>query len=521
LWGLRERWKGDSRWKPNRFFFSTKASQLRLEERRKGFLGLILVDLRGATWLVATVEEALRSPALEDFVRSSSEGRKSLSVRGGCNKGGRFLEVVVFVDDDRKGIIWILEDHFERGWRRFVTELRSWLVALTSIHGFSSEEAFKEKKADEGSSGVKNGQSYADVVRSQSSEVKVGPQFQSTQGLDLFPVASSFEVGFDVWEVSSARVCFEVETASPSLSAVLFREEHPPQFEMPASSFSMAAAKEKVKLSKEGRFVISWLWKHLGLSGGVMGRIINGLDAGLLDGLQEKPIVGSCSGQVSRPIPKSGSGPDPEPSEVLCSVWVPASSGPRSVAVFGVDDGPGGAVAVSAARDGFVSDAGDGIVFAVGGEIGSVVSVGFAADGGPTDSDAGDGITLVVGDEVSSSIPSIASEGSSFAPPDPSMTSDQARWVAETASPESSYSSDTSEECASSGSAENDLFGDVTETKSLANSAREDSQAWFFGWVRASVQDDEELLTKLDVIEERTRCAKLEALSVEHSLEML
>jgi hypothetical protein len=69
------------------FFFSTKASQLRLEERRKGFLGLILVDLRGATWLAATVEEASWSPALADFVRSSSEGRKSLSVRGGCNKG--------------------------------------------------------------------------------------------------------------------------------------------------------------------------------------------------------------------------------------------------------------------------------------------------------------------------------------------------------------------------------------------------------------------------------------------------
>jgi hypothetical protein len=115
-----------------------------------------------------------------------------------------------------------------------VTELRSWLAALTSVHGFSSEEASKEKKEDKGSSGVKNGRSYADVVRSQSCEVKVGPQFQSTQDLDLFPVSSSFEVGYDIWEASSARVCFEVETATLPLSAVLFREEHPPQFEMPA-----------------------------------------------------------------------------------------------------------------------------------------------------------------------------------------------------------------------------------------------------------------------------------------------
>jgi hypothetical protein len=513
------------------FFFSTKASQLRLEERRKGFLGLILVDLRGATWLAATVEEASRSPALEDFVRSSNEGRKSLSVRGGCNKGGRFLEVVVFVDDDRKGIIWIPEARSGRGWRRFVTELRSWLAVLTSVHGFSSEEACNEKKADEGSSGVKIGRSYADVVRSQSGEVKVGPQFRSTQGLDLFPVASSFEVGFDVWEASSARVCFEVETASTPVSAVLFREEHPSLFEMPASSFSTAAAEEKVKLSKEGRFVISWLWKHLGLSGGVLGRIINGLDAGHLDGLQEKPIDGPCevlSGRTesSWPIPRSGSGPDPEPSEVLCSVWVPASSGPGSVAVSSADDGPGGAVAVSAAGDGFVSEAGDGIFSADGGEVGSVVSVGFDAGGGPTgsdvaDSEAGDGITLVAGDEVGPSTPSIASEGSTFAPPDLSVSSDQARWVAETASPECLCSSDTSEEGESSGSAENDLVGDVSESKSFADSAREDSQAWFFGWVRASVQDDEELLAKLDVIEERTRRTKLDALPVEHPLELL
>jgi hypothetical protein len=119
--------------------------------------------------------------------------------------------------------------------------------------------------------------------------------------LDLFLVSSSFEVGYDVWEASSARVCFEVETATPPLSVVLFREEHPPQFEMQASSgfFLTAAAEEKGKLSKEGIFVISWLWKHLGLSERVLDRVVDGLGAGLLDGLQEKPIDGSYSGQVS------------------------------------------------------------------------------------------------------------------------------------------------------------------------------------------------------------------------------
>jgi hypothetical protein len=68
--------------------FSTKASQLRLKERRKGFLGFILVDQRGAAWLAAMVEEPLWSPMLVDFNKSSSEGRKSLSMRGSVTEGG-------------------------------------------------------------------------------------------------------------------------------------------------------------------------------------------------------------------------------------------------------------------------------------------------------------------------------------------------------------------------------------------------------------------------------------------------
>jgi hypothetical protein len=330
---------------------------------------------------------------------------------------------------------------------------------------------------------------------------------------------------------------------------------------MPASSgsFSTTAAEEKGKLSKEGFFVISWLWKHLGLSERVLDRVVNGLGAGLLDGLQERPIDGSSSGKVSGLISRSGSGPEPESSEVLCSVWVPVSSGPGSVADSGVGVGPvsgdgdgvgssvgdgvvagvgptGSAVAVSAAGDGFVPAAGDGIVSADGYEVGSVVSVGFAAGGGPTgfsvaDSAAGDGVALVAGDEVGSSI-SGAGEGSSFASPDPSfpVTSAQARWVAETASSlanerssmsECSSSPDISDECSSPGFAENENIGDVIVTKSLAVSARKDSQAWFFGWVRASVQHDEKLLAKLDVIEERSRRTKVDALSPNRTIEMM
>ena len=49
----------------------------------------------------------------------------------------------------------------------------------------------------------------------------------------------------------------------------------------------------------------------------------------------------------------------------------------------------------------------------------------------------------------------------------------------------------------------------------------EDSQAWFFGWMRAGVQHDERLLAKMDIIVERTSRAKLAALSPDHSREML
>jgi hypothetical protein len=86
---------------------------------------------------------------------------------------------------------------------------------------------------------------------------------------------------------------------------------------------------------------------------------------------------------------------------------------------------------------------------------------------------------------------------------------------------ECSSSSDISDECSSPGSAENETIGDVTVTKSLAVSARKDSQAWFFGWVRASVQHDEKLLAKLDVIEERSRRTKLDAFSPDRTIEML
>jgi hypothetical protein len=109
------------------FFFSMKDSKLRLEERRKGFVELILVGHQGTSWLATTVEEASSSTEKEDFAKNLCEERKSLSVSGGRNKAGRFLEVVARVDGERKGIIWIPEARSGLGEGLGLSSVRGWL----------------------------------------------------------------------------------------------------------------------------------------------------------------------------------------------------------------------------------------------------------------------------------------------------------------------------------------------------------------------------------------------------------
>jgi hypothetical protein len=70
---------------------------------------------------LATVEEALKEPVKKDFVKSYCEDVKALMVREGGNKAGRYLEVVVFVEGGRKGVIWLPEDR--EGW----AGLRLWV----------------------------------------------------------------------------------------------------------------------------------------------------------------------------------------------------------------------------------------------------------------------------------------------------------------------------------------------------------------------------------------------------------
>jgi predicted Ser/Thr protein kinase len=80
-------------------------SDFYLEERRKGFIGVIFVGYQGFAWLVDRVDEAIKSPVKEDFVESYCKEVKVLMIHGGGKKAGRFLEVAVYAEGDRKGMI--------------------------------------------------------------------------------------------------------------------------------------------------------------------------------------------------------------------------------------------------------------------------------------------------------------------------------------------------------------------------------------------------------------------------------
>jgi hypothetical protein len=114
------------------FFFSAKkGAVLRLEEKRKGFGGFILLGTKCSVWLADVVGEAMVAQRKEVFARKCRDGERVLKVRLGSNKAGCFLEVAVFVEGSRKGVIRILEGRGGWGWQRFSDELRSLVAHLT------------------------------------------------------------------------------------------------------------------------------------------------------------------------------------------------------------------------------------------------------------------------------------------------------------------------------------------------------------------------------------------------------
>jgi len=147
-----------------------------LEDKRKSFSGVMVLGSLCSVWLVATVKKALKSPGVEDFVKSFQEDSKVLIVRRGGNQADRFLEVASFTVGGRKGFIWLPEDQEGRGWRQVGGELSKMVAFLESAsRSMVVAEGSLEGKDVQNSSGgdsfrvspKKGGviSSYAEVVR--------------------------------------------------------------------------------------------------------------------------------------------------------------------------------------------------------------------------------------------------------------------------------------------------------------------------------------------------------------------
>jgi hypothetical protein len=108
------------------FSFSMRKGNalVRLEEKRKGFGGFILLGSKCSVWLVDAVEEAMGAQRKEEFARSFRDEVRTLKVRMGSNKAGCFLKVAVFVEGGRKGVIRLPKGRGGCGWQQFVDELR-------------------------------------------------------------------------------------------------------------------------------------------------------------------------------------------------------------------------------------------------------------------------------------------------------------------------------------------------------------------------------------------------------------
>jgi hypothetical protein len=155
------------------FIFLAKDSNLCLEEKRKGFIGVICVSQPASSWLVDSLEEACLSPMKEDFAKAYKEDGKALMVLGG---GGG-----VYVDGVRKGAIWIQEGWNGKRWRRFAGELR--LLIATKEKGLDSVDPMVPSSA-----GLFTGRSFADMICvAFDVEVRKMPELMSSCLLDVLP----------------------------------------------------------------------------------------------------------------------------------------------------------------------------------------------------------------------------------------------------------------------------------------------------------------------------------------------
>jgi hypothetical protein len=153
-------------------------STLRVEEKRKNFLGVVFLNAQSSEWLASTLELLLGLPAEQDFVKSFREGSKVLIARRGGNKAGRYLEATTFGLGGRKGSIVIPEIRGGWGWLKFSDKLRKVVDFFSvSVGGGLSSSSSSEKKAVEdvrptlGLAPKWTGRSFVEVLRSDSTTV--------------------------------------------------------------------------------------------------------------------------------------------------------------------------------------------------------------------------------------------------------------------------------------------------------------------------------------------------------------
>jgi hypothetical protein len=154
------------------------ALTLRVEEKRKNFLGVVLLNVQSAEWLASTLEVLLGLPTEQVFVKSFREDSKVLIARRGGNKAGRYLEATMFGLGGRKGSIVIPEGRGGWGWLKFSDELRKVVDFVSgSVSGRLGSSSTPEKKVVEedrltlGLAPKWTGPSFAEVVRADSTAV--------------------------------------------------------------------------------------------------------------------------------------------------------------------------------------------------------------------------------------------------------------------------------------------------------------------------------------------------------------
>jgi hypothetical protein len=144
----------------------------------------------------------------------------------------------------RKGVIWLLEGRYGRGWRRFAGELRQLLDAQIKTSG--SKEIGGPSPVglllDASFPGVKSRRSFVEVLRPISG-VEAGVAC-SSRSLDLFPVSPCFESKSDGVRACSVVDCSTMEGLPSSLVA--------------------AAGSVSSKKKRKGKFGIGGLMRLLG-----------------------------------------------------------------------------------------------------------------------------------------------------------------------------------------------------------------------------------------------------------------